>query len=171
MSEIKTILNGENKIIAIETDKNIYYLKEPKRLNDGEDVVQLISAFENIIDIDLIKTEKKKESGEWIIDDVKEFINLKYDLSREYFFILAEKGDWTDVDELLRELKERVGNNDLVPQAIAGIRSGNTRMYKKMGKENLDEQYWDDKDWVNKYRIKPKYLRLVKQVINEYKRD
>ncbi len=166
MKEIKIVTkNGD--MIGIETPTNVYYLRQPTPLSESEEYLSTIQKFETLFDTSLIETEEIEEEEEWTsISELKEFYDDKYAKTQAYFRILAERGDWVSTREILKEM-EQYGFKDMVSQSISGIRSGNTKSYRSWEKEPLDDREWLGDEWQNHYRIKPKYLEILRNAINQ----
>lgn len=163
---MKILTKNAEKIIGIETASNIYYLREPKTISEATKYLDLIRDFERLFDISLIDTREVEEEGEeWsTVDEVKEFYEDKYKKTQAYFRVLAERGDWISSQEVRKEM-EKLGFKNLVSQSLSGIRAGNTKSYRNWEKESLDEAEWNDEEWQNYYRIKPKYVGLLRQAL------
>lgn len=129
-------------------------------------MVQLVIDFENLFDttniISKSATFSERRKEEWTEQEIKDFLESRTKLVIKYYTILAKKGDWLYADELLNELMKEM-NKKYEPQAIAGIRAGNTKLYNKMNKESLDESIRDERGI--KYRIKPKYVNYIKKFL------
>lgn len=148
---------------GIETASNVYYLREPQPIAEVSKYLDMIQKFERDFDVSLIETHILDEEGEeWTtIDEIKEFYEDKYRKTQAYFEALAKKADWMSSEEL-RKIMGDLGFKDLVSQALSGIRAGNTKSYRSWKKEPLDESKWNDDEWQNYYRIKPKYVKLLR---------
>lgn len=162
---MKILTKNAEKIIGVETASNVYYLREPKQISEAKKYLDLIQQFERHFDTSLIETEIVEEEGEWsTVDEVKEFYEEKYKKTQAYFRVLAERGDWVSSKEVRKEM-EKLGFKNLVSQSLSGIRAGNTKSYRNWEKESLDEREWNDEEWQNYYRIKPKYVDLLRQAL------
>ena len=163
---MKIITKNSDRIMGIETSSNVYYLREPKPIGEAGKYLSLIQEFERLFDTSLIKTEEAEIEGEeWsTVDEIKMFYEEKYKKTQAYFQVLAESGEWISSAEL-RKGMEKLGFKGVVPQSLSGIRSGNTKSYRKWEKESLDEAEWNDGEWQNYYRIKPQYLDLLREAL------
>lgn len=167
---------GENSILILEhpvafldkerTAKFLSFLETLKK-----DFTQIIitTVRENLpIDVDhtiSLTIESEIPSGEWFrVEEIREFYDDRYEKTQAYFKVLADKGGWISSKELRMKM-EGFGFRDLVPRVLAGIRAGNTKSYRNREKEPLDETEWHEDEWQNYYRIKPKYLRLIRQAL------
>jgi len=158
----------ETKIVAIESTSNIYYLREEKPLKESEQFLKIIQQFETFFDTSLIETEElEAEGNEWeSIQELRDFLQTKTEKTLVYFEILSQKNDWISTQDILTEMGKR-GYKDLVSQSLSGIRSGNTKSYRKWDREPLDERKWNNEEWQNYYRIDPKYQDFVKEATKE----
>ena len=162
---MKILTKNEDKVVGIETASNVYYLREPKSISEAKEYLDIIRKFESNFDISLIDTTVVEEEEEWTtVEEVKEFYDEKYPKTQAFFKILAEKGDWISSKELRKEM-EKLGFGKLSPQSLSGIRAGNTKSYNNLSKESLDESEWNNDEWQNYYRIKPKYLKLLQHAL------
>jgi hypothetical protein len=164
---MKILTKNSDKIMGVETESNTYYLRNPRPISEIPKFLDLIQEFERHFDTSLIDTHVVEEEGEWPnVQEVKEFLEEKYKKTHAYFRVLAEKGEWISSGELRKEM-EKLGFTKLVPQSLSGIRAGNTKSYRNWEKEPLDETEWNDGEWQNYYRIKPKYVESVRQALKE----
>jgi hypothetical protein len=163
---MKILTKNADKVIGIETTSKIYYLREPKPIAEVSKYLDIVQNFEREFDVSLIETHIAEEEGEeWTTsDEIKEFYEDKYRKTQAYFEALAEKADWVSSNEL-RKMMGDLGFKDLVSQALSGIRAGNTKSYRSWEKEPLDEAEWRDDEWQNYYRIKPKYVKLLRRAL------
>jgi len=159
---MKILTKNADKIVGIETASNIYYFREPKSISEAKKYLDMIREFESHFDISLIDTHVMEEEEEWTaVEEVKKFYDERYPKTQAFFKILVEKGDWISSKEIRKEM-EKLGLGDLSAQSISGVRAGNTKSYRSLDKEPLDESKWNDDEWQNYYRIKPKYLKLMR---------
>lgn len=159
------IVTKNGNVVGIETASNVYYLREPKSISEAKKHLDIIREFEGNFDISLIDTTVVEEEEEWTTaEEVKAFYDRKYPKTQAFFKILAEKGDKISAKELRKEM-EKLGLGKLSAQSLSGIRAGNTKSYENLSKESLDESEWNRDEWQNYYRIKPKYLKLLRRAL------
>lgn len=168
---VKILTKDGKKIAGIETASNIYYLREPKPVSEAREYLALIKDFERLFDVSLIDTHEVEEEGEeWTtLDEVREFYDGRYKKTQAYFRVLAQAEEWISSQQLLGRM-EKLGFENLVSQSLSGIRAGNTKSYRSWDKEALDESEWNDEEWQNYYRIRPKYVDLLRQALKIFKR-
>lgn len=111
------------------------------------------------LDERIILMERDKVPGSGILRELGE-------KTQAYLRILAERGDWVSSKEIIVAMKE-LGFESFVSQSISGIRSGNTKSYRNWEKEPLDDREWHGDEWQNYYRVKPKYLSLLRKALEK----
>ncbi len=96
-----------------------------------------------------------------------EFIIQLTHYQRAFMEVLAERGDqWTVNNEVVRQISTRVSGRPLRNRATAGIRSGPTRRYRgRFRREPLDEWRWNESHGHYEYRIKARYLDMVRRAL------
>lgn len=163
---MKILTEDADKIVGIETSSNVYYLRAPRPISEAGKYLAFIQEFERLFDTSLVDTEEIEAEGEeWSsADEIKEFYEDKYGKTQAYFSVLAEGADWMSSRDV-RKAMEKFGFKNVVSQSLSGIRSGNTKSYRNREKEPLDESKWNDVEWQNYYRIRPKYIDLLRQAL------
>jgi hypothetical protein len=163
---MKLIIKNSDSFEGVESGERVYYLREPKPLTEAKKCLDLVEEFERMFDTTLINTEDYELEGEdWFTsEEIEKFLEEKYEKTYDYFGVLARSGEWISTKELIKEMG-KLGHTGMVSQSLSGIRSGNTKSYRSRDKEPLDEDEWNNDEWQQYYRIKPKYLKLLREAL------
>lgn len=129
--------------------------KITKYLNELKDYIPFEEA-----DWPKIITEMS-EGSEWGEEDIQ-IIGEELTKRQRIFLTIVDRDEWTSIEDVKSQFRSR-GYSDTTSQSIAGLRAGlSTWIYGGYGKESLEEQYWNDEEEQNYYRIKEKYRGISK---------
>lgn len=153
--------NGGKTCNGIEWNGKTFYLRKEVEMSEIGKPLDILRQFDGIFDTSFLETKDTR----WDEDTLDEFLEYRTELQYTYLKVLMEAEDWLLMDDIKKGLEE-AGYPNQGSKNIGASRSGNTRAADNWyGKEPIDEREWDNDEDQNKYRIKPKYLGLIKKVL------
>ena len=164
------IENG--KIIAVRWKTLDLPLKKPVSLREYEKFEEAVETCFEYIDFEKTlgmkeKEIKTEEYGEFDEETMKRYLSYNTAVQDAFFQILTIQGNnYIPMNELLKKMGEKTGKK-FKPLSIAGMASGLKKKQHWYQKESLYEQEWSEELWMNKYRLKSKYLDMVKKYYNK----
>lgn len=107
--------------------------------------------------------EKKPQDPNWTLEDFEYLYDNTSHIQRIFLRETTSSKVPVSTKHIVKVLKKN-GYTDSVPQSISGLRSGLTKLFKKMGKAEIVNRKWDEEEWMNYYEMFGKYKDLFKQV-------
>jgi len=169
----KLVLDGD-LVVRLEIDGALVPLKEPIPMGEYGRLKPILDASEQL-DLRTLRdaqesAESQATTTEWNDEDLGGYVESLTKAQRAYLEVLVANGeDWLFSKDLLVRLNEKTGGN-FVSLSIAGIRSGLNRKAKNWyddEHDSLDENVWNDDEWMNRYRIRPKYLSRLRKLLDK----
>lgn len=172
----KIVLSDDGQhATAVEKDGVRLSLKHPVPIDQLANLKPILDAMEELDLMGLGKDHEWEEAEldaeaqtEWTDSELEEFIGELTKHQRAYLEVLAATTkDWMTTGEVLERLKKK-SDWGYTSQSIAGIRQGLTRRAKNWYKhETVDESVWEEDLWMNRERIKPKYLPKLRKLLTK----
>jgi hypothetical protein len=155
---MKVLLSDDGKqVIGVEINGDNWYLSKPMPISSLEELTRHVKY--------VIEHFKFGSEREWTDEELLTFLkNELTDGQKIFFACLANTDGWVSIDVILNSYKAQLDANAYY-LTMAGIQAALTRKCRELKKENFWEKKWVDNEGKNQYRIKPKYLNIVKRAL------
>lgn len=158
---LKVILSENGEIAGVEINGDSWYLKKPIPSSQLNELIKHVKY--------VVENFKFGSERDWDVAELNSFISQLTDKQRFFFTCLAESGGWVHIDTILDKYKEKFGDVDAKPLTIAGLQAPLTRKCHELKKESFWESKYVEQEGKHYYRIKQKYLDIVRRALTSAK--
>jgi len=144
----------DDKIIELRYEGRSMPLKKPIPLEAYQDFKEKLNAIAEYVDI-----SQWTELIDWSTGELRAFLKSLSPNALNFYRKLANAGsEGISINELCKQLH-------ITPEKLRGILSSPGQRVKSFGLEVPHEVLWDDQRNVRIYRIRPKYIKMMQEVL------